>query len=80
MWVRNYRETASDAKRKRPGREPSLRTAENIERLCQAFARSPPFAGTCWQQGTPPYRHYIQQVNIVIKMLWDQDNFSKKFT
>ena len=47
MWVRNYRETASAAKRKRPGREPSLRTAENIERLCQAFARSPPFAGTC---------------------------------
>jgi len=26
-------------------------------------------AGMCWQQGTPPYRHYIQQVNIVTKML-----------
>jgi hypothetical protein len=25
-------------------------------------------AGMC-QQGTPPYRHYIQEVNIVIKML-----------
>jgi len=49
--VRNCRETASAAKRKRPGREPSLRTAENIERLFQAFVRSPPLAGnvlTTW--------------------------------
>jgi len=29
-------------KRKPPGREPSLRTPENIERLRQAFVRSPP--------------------------------------
>jgi len=28
---------------------------------------------------TPPHRHYIQEVNIVIKMLWDKDNFSNKF-
>jgi len=34
--------------------------------------------GMCWQ-GTPPYRQYIQEVNIVIKMLWDKDNFSNKF-
>jgi hypothetical protein len=26
-------------------------------------------AGMCWQQGTPPHRHYIQGVNVVIKML-----------
>jgi len=31
MWVRNFRVTASAAKRKPPGREPSLRTPENIE-------------------------------------------------
>jgi len=80
LWVRNCRETASAAKRKPPGREPSLRTPENIERLCQAFVRSPPLAGMCWQQKTLPHRHYIQEVNIVIKMLWDKDNFSNKFT
>ena len=32
------------------------------------------FGGMCWQQGTPPHRHYIQEVNIVIKMPWDKDN------
>jgi hypothetical protein len=26
-------------------------------------------AGMCGQQGTPPHRHYIREVNIVIKML-----------
>ena len=31
LWVRNLRETVSAAKRKPPGREPSLRTPENIE-------------------------------------------------
>jgi len=31
LWVRNFRETASAAKSKPPGREPSLRTPENIE-------------------------------------------------
>ena len=79
LWVRNCRETASATKRKRPGREPSLRTPQNVEQLGQAFVRSPPLAGMCWQ-GTPPHRHYIQEVNIVIKMLWDKDNFSNKFT
>ena len=80
LWVRNFRETASAAKRKPPGREPSLRTRENIERVRQAFVRSPPLAGMCWQKGTPPHRHYIQEVNIVIKMFSDKDNFSNKFT
>ena len=28
-------------------------------------------AGMCWQ-GMPPHRHFIQEVNIVIKMLWDK--------
>jgi len=80
LWVRNVRETASAAKIKRPGRESSLRTPENIERLRQAFVRNLPLAGMCWQQGTPPHRHYIQEVNIVIKMLWDKDNFSNKLS
>jgi len=47
LWVRNFRETASAAKRKGPVREPSLRTPENIERLRQAFVRSPPLAVMC---------------------------------
>jgi hypothetical protein len=34
--------------------------------------------GMCWQ-GMPPHRHYIQEVNVVIKMLWVKDNFSNKF-
>jgi len=41
LWVRNFRETASARKRKPPGREPSLRTPENIERAHQTFVRSP---------------------------------------
>jgi len=45
LWVGSCRETASAAKRKRPGREPSLRTPKNIERLRQAFVRIPPLAG-----------------------------------
>jgi len=41
LWVRNFRETASAAKRKPPGRQPSLRTPENIEQVCRAaFVRS----------------------------------------
>ena len=48
LWVRNFREIASAAKRKRPGTEPSLRTTpENIERVSQAFVRNPPSAGMC---------------------------------
>jgi len=35
--------------------------------------------GMCWQQGMPPHRHYIQEVKVVIKMLWVKDNFSNKF-
>jgi transposase len=41
LWVRNFRESASAVKRKPPGRQPSLRTPENIERVRQAFVRSP---------------------------------------
>jgi hypothetical protein len=36
-------------------------------------------ASMCWQQGMPTHRHYIQEVNTVIKMLWDGVNFSNKF-
>jgi hypothetical protein len=28
---------------------------------------------------TPPHRHHIQEVNAVIKMLWDKDSFGNKF-
>ena len=35
--------------------------------------------GMCCQKGTPPHRHCIQEVNIVIKMLYDKDNFSNEF-
>ena len=41
LWVRNFRETASAVKRKPPGRKPSIGTPENIERVHQAFVRSP---------------------------------------
>ena len=42
LWVRNFIETASAAKRKPPGREPSLTTPENIKGLHQAFVISRP--------------------------------------
>jgi hypothetical protein len=32
----------------------------------------------CWRQGTPHYMHCIQEMNVVIKMLWVKDNFSNK--
>ena len=40
LWVRNFRETASVAKSKPPGREPSVWTPENIEQVRQAFVIS----------------------------------------
>ena len=39
LWVRNFRETASAAKKIPPGREPSVRTPENIERLFSEVLR-----------------------------------------
>jgi hypothetical protein len=39
--VRNFRETASAAKGKPPGREPSLRTPENIERMFRLLSEVP---------------------------------------
>jgi transposase len=41
LWVRNCRETASAAKSKPPGREPSLKTPENIQQMRQASVRYP---------------------------------------
>jgi transposase len=41
LWVRHFRETASVVKRKPPKRVPSLTTAEDIEKLRQAFVTSP---------------------------------------
>ena len=40
LWLRNFRETAFAPKIKRPGKEPSLRTPENIERLRQALSEA----------------------------------------
>jgi len=75
------RETASAAKKENVQEESLhlelLRTPNDCVRL---FFRSPPLGGMCWQQGTPPHRHYIEEVNIVIKMFLDKDNFSNKFT
>ena len=41
LWVRNFSETESTVKRKPPGRQPSLRIPDNIERVRHAFVRSP---------------------------------------
>jgi hypothetical protein len=38
LWARNFRETTSAVKRKPPGRQPSLRTPESIERVRQALS------------------------------------------
>jgi hypothetical protein len=39
LWVRNFRETASAAKRKTPGRQPLLTTPENIKQVHQAISK-----------------------------------------
>jgi hypothetical protein len=39
--VRNFSKTVSAVKRKPQGRQPSIRTPENMERVGQAFVRSP---------------------------------------
>ena len=64
LWVRNFRQTASAAKRKPPGRQPSDRTPENIERVRQAFVRIPQrsairnaIALTLWRLTTYIYIH-----------------------
>jgi hypothetical protein len=41
LWVTNFRGTVSATNRKLPGRQPSLRTPENVERVHQDFVRSP---------------------------------------
>ena len=48
-----------------------------LQRVTQNFQKR--LGEMCWQQGTPPHRHYIQEVNVVIKILWVKDNFSNKF-
>ena len=35
--------------------------------------------GECVDKDATSQTLYIQEVNIVIKMLWDKDNFSNKF-
>jgi hypothetical protein len=41
LWVRNFRERASESKRKHPGRDILLRTPEDFELVCQVFVRNP---------------------------------------
>ena len=41
LWVRNFREIATAIIRKPPERDPSLKTPDNTEQVCQAFVRSP---------------------------------------
>ena len=47
---------------------------------CKSDAELPETPGGMrWQQGTPPHRHCIQEVNFVIKRLWVKENFINKF-
>ena len=39
MWMRSFRQTGSAVKRKSPGREPLLRTPENIEGVRQTIVK-----------------------------------------
>jgi hypothetical protein len=41
LWVSNFKETSFAAIRKPPGRQPSIRTPENIKRVHQAFVKNP---------------------------------------
>jgi hypothetical protein len=54
-----------------------LRTSNDYVRFLSQVLRLRECADN---QGTPPHRHYIQEVNVVIKILSDKDNFSNKFT
>ncbi|XKL65323.1 hypothetical protein PGB90_008743 [Kerria lacca] len=40
-WVKNFRETASSADKKRPGKRRSNRTPETVQRVRQALTKSP---------------------------------------
>jgi hypothetical protein len=48
-----------------------------LQRVTQNFQKS--LRECVDKQGTPPHRHYIQEVNVVIKILSVKDNFSNKF-
>lgn len=41
LWVRNFRETACATKKKPPGKQRTVRTPENVERVRHAVLRSP---------------------------------------
>jgi len=61
--------TVSAAKRKPPGREPSLRTRENIEQVCQAFVRSP------WQSAVRNTIAFRMSDRTVRRILHEDLNF-----
>ena len=46
-----------------------------LQRVKQNFHKR---LGECVDKGRH-FRHYIQEVNVVIKMLWVKDNFNNKF-
>jgi hypothetical protein len=69
LWVRNFRETASAAKRKHPGRKSSLRTPENIERVHQAFVRSP-------RRSASRNSTALRISDATVRRILDEDKFS----
>jgi hypothetical protein len=48
-----------------------------LQRVMQNFQKH--LREMCWKQGTPPHRHFIWEVSVLIKMLWNKNNFSNKF-
>jgi len=62
------------------GTEHQGRSVGNFsQHAAMSDAELPETLGGMFWQGMPPHRHYIQEVNVVIKMLWVKDNFSNKF-
>jgi hypothetical protein len=89
LWVRNFRELASAAKRKPPGSEPSLRTPENIERVWQAFVRSPRRSASRNAIGLRMYDRTVRRIlhenlnfhsykMVMVQAINDQDTVNRK--
>jgi hypothetical protein len=89
LWVKHFREIASATKRKPPGREPSLRTPENIERVCQAFVRSPQCSASRNAIALRMCDHMVHQIlhedlnfhpykMVMVQAVYDQDTVNRK--
>ena len=90
LWVRNFRETASATKRKPPGREPSLRTPENIECVCQAFVRRPQQSASINDIALRMFDHTVHRIlhedlknfhpykMVMVHAINDQDTVNRK--